>query len=371
MTQTTLVFPESTFDLSWAEGDLDDIDDGTDYGRVSNDALDSNYIDLSSLGIVGTVDGTKIEALAVDTGHLAAGAVTSGKIDTGAVTTAKLYAGAVTAEKMTVYTVLCHNPGFSNSSGTVSWNAFDLYFQGTEYNIASGSTSTKYIWWDVGSSSLTYSDTKPDVKSDQTIHMLAINGGGDDVYEVWIPTIMHGGHIITRSISATELVADFVIGDVEIKTDVDVVWTASSGTQGIIITDLGIRGKDSSGNVMFEALTSDGKIVAGAGDVILDSSGITLQAQNLLRFYVSTSQTGFIYAYDPGGAQNHRLMIWTTTGKDLRIDVGANINILTGGASGNIFSNDVTVNGLLDAVGEFKIPSGAPTSPATGHVWMV
>ena len=88
------------------------------------------------------------------------------------------------------------------------------------------------------------------------------------------------GVLAARSILAGALVSDFVIGDVEISTGAGVTW-APGGNTGMIITDLGLRGKGAAGAIMVELLSADGKITAGAGTVILDSSGAIVKGEKL------------------------------------------------------------------------------------------
>ena len=102
----------------------------------------------------------------------------------------------------------------------------------------------------------------------------------------YTPTVS-AGMMAARFIVAGMLDANFVIGDVEIKTGAGVQWPVG-GNPGVIMTDLGIRGKGAGGALMVEILASTGKILAAGGTVVLDSLGMTISDGGQIYFYDNT-----------------------------------------------------------------------------------
>jgi hypothetical protein len=134
-------------------------------------------------------------------------------IEAYAVTANKIAAGAVTASKMTVAQIFIEGLTWTDNSpstGYVSWSACTVYYQGTAYNISAGNTNAKYIYWNVGNSSFTYSNTKPDWT--ETRFMIAINENGYHK-TVWNATYIHGGTLITGTVTAQEIQAGSISAD--------------------------------------------------------------------------------------------------------------------------------------------------------------
>jgi len=246
---------------------------------------------------------TKIADDSISTPKLQANAVTAAKIAAGAVTTEKLDAHAVTTRKLYVYQVLLDSPGFSASGGVLSWNSFTLTYQGVDYEISSGSTSDMYIYWKEGDTFLSSSNTKPDIASDPSIHMIAVfDASTNTFWEVWKPTVVHGGMIITETISTEELAADAVTTE---KIRAEAVTTAklaagavtsekitadwitgkkfrTSGratpAAGVEFDDNGIRGYGDATTKTFEieAATGDVKVYGSQHFIVADETGTSI-----------------------------------------------------------------------------------------------
>jgi len=159
------------------------------------------------------VTSDKIAANAVTAGKIAAGAVSTDELAAGAVTADKIQAGAVTASKLAVAQIFIDGLTFTDnspSSGYVSWSACTVYYQGTAYSISSGNTNKKYIYWNVGDTTFTASDTKPAWAENRFI--IAINENGVHT-TVWNATLIHGGSIITGTITAQEIKSRSITAD--------------------------------------------------------------------------------------------------------------------------------------------------------------
>ncbi|MBW2638192.1 MAG: hypothetical protein JRC86_11885, partial [Deltaproteobacteria bacterium] len=159
------------------------------------------------------VTSDKIAANAVIAGKIAAGAVSTEELAANAVTADKIQAGAVDASKLTVAQIFVEGLTFTDnspSSGYVSWSACTVYYQGTAYSISPGNTNLKYIFWNVGDTAFTASDTKPDWSD--TRFMIAINENGNH-RTIWNATLIHGGTIITGTITAQEIAVSSITAD--------------------------------------------------------------------------------------------------------------------------------------------------------------
>ena len=141
----------------------------------------------------------------------------------------------------------------------------------------------------------------------------------------YTPTVS-AGMMAARFITAGMMISNFVIGDLEIKTGAGVQWTAG-GDPGVIITDLGWRGKGDAGAIMAEMLASNGKITAGGGTIILDSDGMTVNVGGQIYFF-SSAVSDYVaqmvpYYVEPGNfgtviqALNDAALSFATAGASL------------------------------------------------------
>ena len=174
---------------------------------ISTPKLQANAVEADKIA-ANAVTSEKIAANAVEAGKIAAGAVSTNELAAGAVTAEKIQAGAVDASKLTVAQIFVDGLTFTDnspSSGYISWSSCKVYYQGDEYSISSGNTNKKYIYWQVGYSTFATSDIKPDWSD--TLFLIAINENGKHK-TVWNATLIHGGSIITGTITSQELVTD-------------------------------------------------------------------------------------------------------------------------------------------------------------------
>ena len=174
---------------------------------ISTPKLQANAVEADKIA-ANAVTSEKIAANAVEAGKIAAGAVSTNELAAGAVTAEKIQAGAVDASKLTVAQIFVDGLTFTDnspSSGYISWSSCKVYYQGDEYSISSGNTNKKYIYWQVGYSTFATSDIKPDWSD--TLFLIAINENGKHK-TVWNATLIHGGSIITGTITSEELVTD-------------------------------------------------------------------------------------------------------------------------------------------------------------------
>lgn len=334
------------------------------YSKGLNLSVDALAVNAVTANIIkaNAVIADKINANAVTAVKINAGAVTTNKLHAGAVITSKLDAGAVTAQKMTIYSVLLDNPNFHITSGALDWDAHDLQYEGTIYNIASGGAGTNntYIWWDEGDSVYTPSNDKPDILNDQTIHPIAVfDDAADDWWEVWKPTVIHGGMIIAETITTEELTAEFITAK-KMRTASSGARVEIGGASGNTMTSgtYGVYGYDSGGNttfeldasdgtflirsassgtrieinpthvagynlttLQFELKSSDGKAYFAGGDAWIDSTGIHMKGHGeFVYFYDTGGQAEILMGIASSGSTFH---IAPTGGLDLDMAIGS------------------------------------------------
>jgi len=134
------------------------------------------------------------------------------------------------------------------------------------------------------------------------------------------------------------------------------IQTASSA-QRIVIDSNGVSGYNSSGTLQVRIQSSDGKISAGAGAVIIDANGISItQGQNdanKIKWYVSSTLLSSIYAYQDTDLLRNKTTIVgeAISGYHTRIDL-------------DVFS----VSGKTSTVRFSANQSGAGTGPSLSIV---
>jgi len=93
--------------------------------------------------------------------------------------TAKIKDAAMDASKFNTKQIILVGDTWTDYSPTsyaVAWNSHDVYFNGVKKTISAGNTTNKYIYWTVGSTSYSTSNTMPSLAD--TSFVIAINNGG-------------------------------------------------------------------------------------------------------------------------------------------------------------------------------------------------
>lgn len=89
---------------------------------------------------------------------------------------------ATTASKIFTKIPILESDGWTDNSpvaGSVAWNAHNLYYNGTKYEIEAGNTSLKYIFWDGASSAYSSSNTNPGLSDGQFVIATNVDGYHD------------------------------------------------------------------------------------------------------------------------------------------------------------------------------------------------
>jgi len=98
------------------------------------------------------------------------------------------------------------------SGGYVTWSAFKVYYDGSEYGVVTGNSNKKYLWWDkTAPYQMSASDTRPTLLDEDCIIAMNLSGIG---YKTVMETYMEGGTFRAGSITA----ADAVFGTACIQT---------------------------------------------------------------------------------------------------------------------------------------------------------
>ena len=78
------------------------------------------------------------------------------------------------------------------------------------------------------------------------------------------------------------------------------VMVGTPDAQRVEITPRGVEGYSDAGVKQFYLQSSDGKAMAGGGNVILDTSGINFYGEGMCNFYCDATQVGFLNGYAGG-----------------------------------------------------------------------
>jgi len=155
------------------------------------------------------------------TGDIDQYAIVADSIAAYAVETNKIKAGAVTTSKLNVTSIFLDGITWTNNTPTnsISWSSGTVYYNGDEHSITGGTCDVgdKYIYWNHASPNIfqhTISTAQPSYGDE--IFMVAINVSGSRRL-VWNATMIHGGTLITGSITAQEIEADTITAD-KLKT---------------------------------------------------------------------------------------------------------------------------------------------------------
>jgi hypothetical protein len=131
-----------------------------------------------------------------------------------AIATEHLQAWSVTAGKIVSLQINLTDFTWSNNSpsgGYIAWTAGNVHYNGTTYAISGSNTNNDYVYWNVGDSTFTKSNTKPDWTS--TRFMIAINDPAGYYKLIWNTTLIHGGTLITGTVTTQELAAQSVTAE--------------------------------------------------------------------------------------------------------------------------------------------------------------
>ena len=181
---------------------------------------------------------------------------------------------------------------------------------------------------------------------------LTIAGNGSGL------TSISGGNITTGSIAADKISVSTLsaisanMGTVTAGTITGATIRTSSSGARVQMDTTALRGYNSSNAVQFEALTSDGKLTAGGGNVTLDADGVriatastdTFNTEKSLKFGSSAYTFGYVYTYV--GANNSKVLVAanSATGESTSLSLVA----VSGGADlYGRFSDDLQTLGTL------------------------
>ena len=163
------------------------------------------------------------KGLNIQADAIAANSISASHIKADAIETNKIKAGAVTAEKLTVASIFVDGITWGRSGTSITWTNGSIIYAGTKYPISSGSTANPYVYWTVGDTTLSSSATKPAYATN--VFMIAFNDqlNPGNNYILWNATHIHGGQIVTDSITSNEIKTNSIsTGNLAASTITDV-----------------------------------------------------------------------------------------------------------------------------------------------------
>jgi hypothetical protein len=195
----------------------------------------------------------------------------------------------------------------SPGGGSIAWSACTVRFNGTDYSITGDNTALKFVYWDVGDSTFSESNS-PTPQQDR--FLIATNDGGttDEAWNKVANRGIQGAHVLQEAIATEHLNAtEIKVGGgggkpgkfgVYNGSDVEIGFIGTDGSvEGGWLKELGIGGADKDNPVFFA--DSSGNVTIDGAVITLTSSGETATVGNPGDGYNS----GFIVEVDAVGYQ--------------------------------------------------------------------
>jgi len=148
-------------------------------------------------------------------------------------------------------------------AGSISWNAHQVVYNGATFNIAAGSTSNAYIYWNGASSSYSTSPTPPALADGQFIIATNIGGAHSLAYN----------HIANQQISGTQIAGSTITAGNMVVGTITAASAIISSIDASVITVNSLR----SINVQSAAFVTHGTYLTaattgGVGTVTVDNT---------------------------------------------------------------------------------------------------
>jgi len=232
----------------------------------------------------------------------------SGVIQANTIIGNMIQAGTITADKLRVKGIFLDSFTWYNnnpSAGYIAWSSGNIIYNGTKYSISSGYTNNVYVIWNVGSTSFTTSNDAP--AGGEGVFLIAINDNGT-YHLAENMTRIEGNMIRTGSIKADQIAAGAITSDKIVAGAITSdkitsnqiygkdIRTAQNvgevgGPAGIRMTPSELAGYSGGTTKTWYVQSSDGKLYAGGGSVILDNNGISIKGSNHIGFYNTSGGT--------------------------------------------------------------------------------
>ncbi len=167
------------------------------------------------------------------------------------------------------------------------------------------------------------------------------------------------------------LTGDALIGKI-MKSSDGVDWADGVGDPGTIMTRLGIKGKGIAGVTQFALSSVDGKGYFGAGAVILDANGMTVDGNNLITFKDGVGGIvgvigGQVALIGIVGANNTTVFFSAQGTGNMQLEsVGTGQTLLTSAVANLLTAPESRIDGILLSANDETDDLGDPT-----HRWDV
>ena len=241
-----------------------------------------------------------------------------------------------------------------------------------------------YVYFTAGNANLTATQTYANAVGN-TVGLICRVEITADQEPLIFPFLSRGANmsldaLAAGSVDTLVLTGEALIGKI-MKSSAGVEFADGVGDAGTIMTRRGIKGKDAGGVTQFSLQSSDGKVLAGAGAVVLDEGGLTITSADdtvYTLFKIGAVEKGRIYTNNPIGDDEFYIeaeladLILRSVDNDVFIDAAdelfldsVNGTFLTGALIDLSTAGDIT----LDPGGDVEIDS-ADVIPigATGKV---
>lgn len=274
-------------DESWQKVGLNSITDATinslTANKITAGTIDASVINVTNINANNITSGS-INAAVIGVTNLNASNITSGTLAAG-----RIAAASIDVTKLNIRQIIVVSLTLSNNTptpGAVTLSSSTIYYNGLSYAVTGGTTTSMYIWWNVGDAFLTAGAVYIPVP---TRFLIATNSAG--TADVAWNKVSAGG------VNAQQLnIGDFhnipgIIMD-------QIVWTENSP----VATDLAW----SAGFLTYQGVSYP----ITAGNTTISSPWIYWQLSNPNVFQVSTAPSGlpalgtdgYIIAYNNVGA---------------------------------------------------------------------
>lgn len=192
-------------------------------------------------------------------------AVTSSDIDNFAITASKIF---------TNIPIITGDAWTDNlpTTGFITWNQHNLYYGGANYTITTASTDNKYIWWENGCTTYTYSNTNPTLDDGDFIIATNIDGYHDLAWNAIANQVIGSAYIQDLAVITAKIndasITNAKIASAQIDNAHLVTATITSAKISDLSADKLTAGTINTGDINIESTLN----IGSSGQVLIDGN---------------------------------------------------------------------------------------------------